>query len=85
MIRFCRHPATFKLCISKVQAFGNIELSPMKMSDDLFELIRKRLSNNFELINQIAIKMALKFLGAEEFSSQHYILFSIEFRKWFIT
>ena len=29
MIRFCRHPASFKLKISKVQDFENFELSPM--------------------------------------------------------
>ena len=31
MICFCRHPASFKLWISKVQDFGNFELSPMTM------------------------------------------------------
>ena len=33
IIHFCRHPASFKIGISKVQDFGNLELSPMQDQD----------------------------------------------------
>ena len=52
MIQFCRHSASFKLWISKVQGFGNFELSPMhlEISSDILDRVERSYEPTHEIL-----------------------------------